>query len=241
MATLNQVTSTTVWIRTILYLMRRVGKEGGTRQLVEGLRPSIEALDRVSAAVELAQRALVGARADVDAADNDLDEELAILDFNLLQSVGRNRKAAAYRKVFPEGLTGATRTNPEDQVRLCRRIEEVLARDFAGDTTVQPSLAAIRAAREEMDGRLAVHRQAVDDLNAARAAERQARIDAGDAYRIAYAELVKIFPQNLRKVRSFFHQPRPVAGAADGPPQPGPLEPDPPEPAPVVADPATPS
>lgn len=235
MATLNQVTSTTVWIRTILYLMRRVGKEGNTRHLVEGLRPTVEALDRVLAAVEAADRALVSARADLDAADNDVDEQLSILDFNMLQSVGRNRKAAAYRKVFPDGLTGATRTNPEGQLRICRRIEEVLARDFAGDATAQQSLAAIRVAREDLERRLAAYRQALDDLHAARAAERQARIDAGDAYRIAYADLVKVFPQNLRKVRSYFREAR-ANSAADEPPSPGSVEPAPVEPAPVVTD-----
>jgi hypothetical protein len=220
-----------VWIRTILYLIGRVGKERTTRHLVDALRPTVDTLDRVAAATETADRAVVAARAAVDAADNDLDEQIATLEAMLFLAVARNRKDTRYRKVFPNGLTGATRTNAGEQVRLCRRIEEVLVRDFADDASMQEASARITGTREELGRRLAAYQQAVDDRNAARTAERRARIDAGDARRIAYAELLKIFPQNLRKVRSFFRHSR-ANGAADAPDAPTPVT----EPRPVAAD-----
>ena len=215
MADLTQMTSTLVWIRAILYLVGRLVRERTTRHFAPALRTLVEALDRAVAATESAIRAVTDARSAVDAADADIDEEIGSFEADLLLSVGKNRKAARYRKVFPKGLVGATRTRSGEQAQLARRVEESIERELPDVPFAQEALPKIRAAREELERREATLRTAQDNLGAARAAERAARMEASSQYRIMHGELVRLFPYNLRKVQGFFRHERSDAGAGD--------------------------
>ncbi|MBN1774634.1 MAG: hypothetical protein JXB32_25460 [Deltaproteobacteria bacterium] len=210
MAALTQLTSTVVWIRTILYLIGRMMRDRMTRQLVPGLRTTVEALQRAGAATETAIGVVTDARSAIDAADADLDEQVDAFESVLLRSVGKNRQDLRYKKLFPKGLVGATRTNLVDQVRAARRIEEGIARDLGDVPFAVEALPKIAAAREELERQQAVFQASLDDLARVRADERTARMEASAQYRIMYGELVKLYPHNLRKVRGFFRQDRAV-------------------------------
>jgi len=210
MATITQLTSTVVWIRTILYLIGRMLRDRMTRHLVPALRTTVEALQHAAAATETAIGVVTDARSAVDAADADLDEQIDAFESALLRSVGKNRQDLRYKKLFPRGLVGAIRTSLVDQARTARRIEEGIARDLGDVPFAMEALPKITAAREELERQQAGLQAALDDLARVRSDERTVRMEAWSQYRIMYGELVKLYPHNLPKVRGFFRQDRAV-------------------------------
>jgi len=126
------------------------------------------------------------------------------VDGRLLVHVGKNRKSDLYRKIFPQGLVAVTGARIEDEVRAVKVLEEAIARELAGVDFAVELGPKLRAAREEVEVQLPPYQAALDALAAAWAAELAARHGMRRQYRVVHAELVKLFPDNLRKVNSFF-------------------------------------
>jgi hypothetical protein len=238
MAVVSELVATMVLVRIYLYVIGRLSRDRATRHLVPPLRTVIESLETAAAHTETAVRAVTDARSGVDAADADLDEQISAFESALLLSVGKNRKSPRYKKLFPKGLLGATRTDPADQVRQARRIEDGITRDLGDQPFATDALPRITAAREALELQQAALQQAKDNLADVRAAERTVRIEASAQYRMTYGDLVKLFPHNLRKVRGFFRHEKAVKETED-PAEPSPTTPPVPA-APTAPEPTSP-
>ncbi len=210
--------STALWVRVALYVIARLTRNKVTRDLIPVIQPALDALDAAAAAMERAERALVAARAHYDGADDDLDEVVTAFEGQLYLAVGKNRKAALYQKCFPNGLLAVTGARIPDEVRLVKTLEGAIARELGDADYAKRLLPGIAAAREEVEAQVPLLQKALDAAAAAWSVELGARHDIRRQYRIIFAELVKLFPDNTRKVNSFFRDPgsaRRGGGAAE--------------------------
>jgi len=203
-----ETTSTSLWVRLVLYLIAHLTRTKTTRPLVPVVQTPMEALERAAAAVETADRASVTARATLDAADSDLDEQVAFFEGELAAHVGRDRKDPLYRRHFPKGLRAITRKRPAEQLRIVLTFEDTARRELPGVEFATIRLAKIAEARQEVERRIPVVQRALDDLALAVAAERDARDRLRGAYHVVFAEIVKLFPTRRAKINSFFRDPR---------------------------------
>ncbi len=196
--------STALWIRVLVYLVASLTRNRAVRDLVPLAEQGLDTLEGAAAATAKAERALVGAAALRDAADAELDEVVNEAEGRLYLAVGKNRKSPAYQKAFPNGLVAVTGAPPADEIRLVKVLEDTFKRDLADQPFVADVLPRLTAAREELERQLPLHQAALDAVATAWAAELAARHDARRQYRVIYAELVKRYPDSLRKVNAFF-------------------------------------
>ena len=199
--------STTLWVRVVLYLIARLARNKTTRHLMPVIQPALESLDAAAAGMERADRALIGARAGHDGADDELDEVVNGFEGELYLSVGKNRKADVYKKCFADGLVAVTGARIPDEVRLVKTLEGTIARELKDEEFAKRLLPQMTTAREEMERQLPLLRKAQDDTAAAWSIELAARHDIRRQYRIVFAELVRLFPDNMKRVNSFFRDP----------------------------------
>lgn len=196
--------STDLWVRVVVYLIARLTRNRLTRLLVELIQPALDSLEETAAAMKVAERAMIIARAQYDGADEELDEIVARFEGELLLHVGKNRKSPLYRKFFPKGLVAVTGAKVSDEVRLVKTIEAAIPRELPGVEFAIRLLPQITTAREEMETQMAAFQVSLDASATAWAGELGARHDLRRQYRIVFAELIKIFPESMKKVNSFF-------------------------------------
>jgi hypothetical protein len=206
--------STALWVRVVLYLIARLTRNKTTRHLVPVIQPALDALDVAGAGMERADRALIGARAGHDGADDELDEAVTGFEGELYVSVGKNREAGLYKKCFADGLVAVTGAKVSDEVRLVKTLEATIARELRDAEFAARLLPRITAAREEMERQIPLLQQTLDAAATAWSVELAARQDIRRQYRIVFAELVKLFPENMKKVNSFFRDPGSVRRGA---------------------------
>ena len=205
--------STELWVRVLVYLVARLTRNRATRDLVPVVKPALDALEAAAAAADRSERGLIEARAHRDGADDDLDEAVTAFEGELLLFVGKKRGASPYKKCFPKGLVAVTGARIPDEIRLVKTLEGTVARELKDEDFAKRLLPRIAAAREEMERQVPLLTGAIEGFAGAWSVELAARHDLRRQYRIVFAELVKLFPENMRKVNSFF---RDVGSARKG-------------------------
>lgn len=206
--------STELWLRVVVYLLARLTRNRRTRGLVPLIKPVLQALEAAAAVADRFERALIEARAYHDGADDDLDDVVTAFEGELLIFVNKQRKSSLYKKCFPKGLQAVTRAPIPDEIRLVRTLEGVIARELENEDFAKRLLPRITAAREEMERQVDLLKQAIDQFASAWSAELAARHDLRRQYRIIFAELIKLFPEDMKMVNRFFRD----VGSARKPP-----------------------
>ena len=158
------------------------------------------------------EQVLVAAR---DHADFKLDEAVRALEIALFASVAKNRKAKEYKAMFPDGLTAVVAAPLNDEMNAVKRIESQLAERSAEMKKFLPTLTG---ARQALEKGMADMQKAANDHAVAMVKEMTARREWLRSYRVMYGELVAQFPENRRRVESYF-RPRGAEGRAEEPPQ----------------------
>jgi len=217
--------STSVLVRLVIGLIACLTRNRATQAVVAIIQPAFDALLAAAETVAAADRAYVTARAVAGAADSDLDEQVALFEGELFNHAGRSRRSGIYRKLLPQGLQAITRKRGAAQFPAVRALEENIRRELAGIDWAQARLAKIVATREEMERQMPLEQRASESLAVALAAERAAREDVRRQYRLVYAELVRLFPDNMRKANSFFLDPRGESRHAESETPPAPAAP----------------
>ncbi|MDI7269882.1 MAG: hypothetical protein QME96_17970 [Myxococcota bacterium] len=206
--------STELWGRIVVYLLARLTRNRQTRHLVPIVKPALAALETVAAAADRAERALVEARAYHDGADDDLDGPVTAFHGELFLFVGKHLKSSLYKKCFPNGLVAVTGARIQDEIRLVKTLEGTIAREVRNEEFAKRLLPRITAAREELERQVPLLRAAIEEMATAWSAELAGRHDLRRQYRIIFAELIKLFPENMKKVNSFFRDVGPARKAA---------------------------
>lgn len=219
MKTPSASASTSLWVRIVVYLLTRLTRNRLTRGLTAFIQPALDALEASAAATARAERNLVIVRAQYDGADEELDEVVNQVEGNLLLHVQKNRKAPLYQKVFPNGLTAVTAAPVPDEIAAVKLVEAAMARELVDVEFATRLLPELRAAREELERQVPLFQAAVDEVGRLWAAELAARHDLRRQYRIIFAELVKVFPDSMKKVNSFFRDPGSARRAAPEEPE----------------------
>lgn len=98
---------------------------------------------------------------------------------------------------------------------MVKSLEGTIARELKNEDFAKRLLPQIVAAREEMERQVPLLRAAIEHMATAWSVELAARHDIRRQYRIVFAELIKIFPEDMKKVNSFF---RDVGPARKPPP-----------------------
>jgi len=208
--------STRLWTRIVVYLIARLTQNRLTRHLVAFIQPALDHLEATELATFAAERALVVARAHHDGADDELDEVVTQLEGQVYLHVRKDRKSALYKKLFPNGLVAITAARIPDEIAAVKILEAAVARELDGVDFATRLLPELRAAREEIERQQPLLQTAIDALSRTWAAELAARHDIRRQYRVMFAELIKLFPENIKKVNSFFRDPgTPRPPAAD--------------------------
>lgn len=208
MSNVNEFMSTVIWIRIVLYLVWRLMRDSATRALADQIRPMVATLEAAAAATESAVRGVMFARASVETACIELADRLRDFELDLLKHVKRNRRHESYAAILPDGLTPVIRSLKGTEASAARRVEEAIVRTLPGIEFAQKALESIREAREEVERQQKALAEAVEALRTARAAERSRRVQAMLQYRTIFAELLKLFPRDQRRARSYFYRPR---------------------------------
>ncbi len=199
-------TSTNEILRDARFHYAAVESDSNARSLGDAVAQDIAALKGKRNASEDAEEQRLAALAALLRSDFDLDAALRATELEVLGAVAKNRAAAQYKAVFPQGLSALIRLRGADEAREVRASIGKLKEAF-------PEIAAAHAA--ELD---ALAQASIDAEQAWKDSETQAaRVFADEV--IARTELVRqlqknegaltaLYPGERARVRSYFRPTR---------------------------------
>lgn len=157
-------------------------------------------------------------KAKLDHALFQMNRTVREFELALLAHVKKDRKAAEYRRFFPNGMLATTTAPAAAGVASVHQMERQLGEN-AGMKDAAVWLADLAQRREMVERAQAQYAEANADHVAARTAERLARDAWRRLYRGTYGELIALFPADRRRVGAYFREgPRREERAEPAPP-----------------------
>lgn len=189
------------------YLLARLKSDPDVVTAIKGFESAQTALRQVNEAERAAYRRESAAVAVRDHADFRLDETVRGFELALLASVSKNRQAREYKACFPDGLTAVIAAPVREETQAVKRIQARLAELPSSD--FKKHLASLTAARQALESADSTLEEATNGHASAMTREMTARREWIRSYRVTYAELLSLFPENKRRVEAYF---RPRSG-----------------------------
>jgi hypothetical protein len=183
-------------------------------QLAEASQVEVTALTQRHRSRLEAEDQSAEAAARLGRAEFDLDEAVRRVELEVLASVGKNRDSDEYRATFPQGLTAFVAARGEAQVRKVQALVAALRARI-------PNLGESRSPELDQLGAklIETERSAKTSLDALTTITLEERLTRTNLVRQLHknrAALGVLFPQDRRRVASFFPPPSRDEGETEG-------------------------